>query len=290
MRAAAKLGIAWPATPGDPGVKCAIYGKSLSSCLPQAKQLLPALPPCIAEMKHSWDKPFFHHVPVKGYSSLDLSEMEGLGLSNPPTVKQSVAHHLHPNRRTTLSSASSSFPGKMEHFVSMYQKMYKSSALAVRTLNVTSLLMAYQAELLEELGKQLDAGNPNPAVWEEICNITDLNLRTSRGAMQSCGRTMALAVAGERSLWLNLSSIGDREKLDFLDAPVDSSPAVAAMRQSCDLQKKEGEAFDICLPHKRASCPPVPPWPVPLMQNRRFLNASRTAKPQSTEQAARPWF
>ncbi|RXN37432.1 putative GAG protein [Labeo rohita] len=75
-----------------------------------------------------WDiydgEPFSHRVPVKGYSSLDGSEMEGLGLSNPPTVEQSVAHHLHPNRRTTLSSASPSLPGKMERFTaSMYQKM-----------------------------------------------------------------------------------------------------------------------------------------------------------------------
>ncbi|RXN07140.1 rap guanine nucleotide exchange factor 4-like protein [Labeo rohita] len=108
--------------------------------------------------------------------------MEGLGLSNPPMVEQSVAQHLHPNRWTTLSSAIPFLPGKMEHFTaSMYQKMYKSWVLAVRALNVTSLLMAYQAELLEELGMQLDAGNPNPTLWEAICNITDLSLRTSRG-------------------------------------------------------------------------------------------------------------
>ncbi|KAL0185320.1 hypothetical protein M9458_021017, partial [Cirrhinus mrigala] len=292
-RAAPKLDIPWPVTPGDPGVKQDIYdGKRLLSRLPPAKPLLPALPACIAEMKRSCDKPFSHCVPVKGYSSLDVSEMEGLWLSNPPTVEQSVAHHLHPNRRTSLSSASPSLPGKMERFTaSMYQKMYKSSALAVRVLNVTSLLIAYQ-ELLEELGTQLGTGNPNPTVWEEICNITDLNLRTSRGVVQSCGHTMALPVAGERSLWLNLSSIRDRKKLNFLDAPVDSSGlfglVVAAMRQRCDLQKKQGEAFDICLPHKRASRPPVSPRPVPPTQNRRFLNASRTAKPPSTEQSARP--
>ncbi len=63
---------------------------------------------------------------------------------------------------------------------------------------------------------------------------------------------MALVVAGKRPLLLHLSSIGDREKLDFFDSPVDSSwlfgLAVAAMRQRCDLPKKQGEAFDICLP------------------------------------------
>ncbi|KAI2647103.1 Malformin synthetase mlfA [Labeo rohita] len=187
--AAAKLDIPWPVTPEDPGVKRDIYdGNRLPSRLPPAKQLLPALPACIAEMERLWDKPFSHRVPDKGYSSLDVSEMEGFVLSNLPTDEQSVAHHLHPNRQTTLSSASPTLPGKMERFTaSMYQKMYKSLALVVRALNITSLLMAYQAELLEELGTQLDAGNPNPTVWEEICNITDLNLRTSRGAVQSCG-------------------------------------------------------------------------------------------------------
>ncbi len=115
--AAAKLSIAWPVNPGDPRVKRDIYyGKRLLSRLPQVKQLLPALPACIAEMKHSRNKPFSHIVPIKGYSSLDVSEMEGLGLSSPPMVEQSVAHHLHPNRRTTLLLASPSLPGKMKCF------------------------------------------------------------------------------------------------------------------------------------------------------------------------------
>ncbi|KAI2664938.1 Retrovirus-related Pol polyprotein from transposon 17.6 [Labeo rohita] len=36
------------------------------------------------------------------------------------------------------------------------------------------------AELMEEMGRQMDTGSPNPALWEEICVIADLNLRTSR--------------------------------------------------------------------------------------------------------------
>ncbi|KAK3554875.1 hypothetical protein QTP86_000904 [Hemibagrus guttatus] len=217
---------------------------------------------------------------TKGYSSMEVNEMEELRLSNPPMVEQSVAHHLHLNRRSTLYSC---LPGQMEHFTaSMYQKILKSTALAVRALNATSMLMAYQAKLLEELGTQLDSRNPNPAVWEEICNSTELNLRTSRGALQSC----------ERSLWLNLSSIGDREKLDFLNAPRDFKglfgPAVAAMKQRCDLQKKEGEAFNVCLPQRKTPHPPAPPRPVPPTQSRRFLSAPRIAKPQGTEQSAWP--
>lgn len=151
-------------------------------------------------------------MPIKGYSSLDVSERDGLGLSNLPKVKQSVAQHLHPNRRTTLSSASSSIPGKMEHFTaSIPENINKSLVLAVLALNITS----YYYTVIGGAGTQMDTSNPNPAVWEVICNITDLNLCTSRGAVQSSGRTMALAFLGERSLWLNFSSIGDWNKFDF---------------------------------------------------------------------------
>ncbi len=81
----------------------------------------------------------------------------------------------------------------------------------VRALNATSLLTAYQAELMEEMGRQMDAGSPNPALWEEICIIAVLYQRTSRGAVQSCGCSMGLAVVGERALWLELSGLSDRE-------------------------------------------------------------------------------
>ena len=55
---------------------------------------------------------------------------------------------------------------------------------------------------------------------------------------------MSLALVGERALWLNLSSLSDREKAGFLDAPVELKklfgPAVNAMHQKCELLKKEG--------------------------------------------------
>lgn len=145
----------------------------------------------------------------------------------------------------------------------MYQKVYKSAAQWVKNLNVT-LLAAYQAELF-----LLDKGSPSPKVWEEICVVTDLTLRVSRGAVQGCGRVMGLAVAGERVLWLNLSSLPDQDEQVIIDAPFDPSRAkglfggaVTAMQQTSDLRKKQGskgqgEAFDLCLPHK------VTPHPTP---------------------------
>lgn len=143
------------------------------------------------------------------------------------------------------------------------------------------MLMAYQAELLEELGTHLDSRDSNLLVWEEACNITDINLRSSCGAVQSCSHSMALAVAGKRLLWLNLLSIGDREKLDFLNTPVDSKGLF-------DLQNKKGEAFDVCLPRKKTPCPPTPPCPIPSTQNRTFLSTPTIVKPQGAEQSAYP--
>ncbi|KAL1268395.1 hypothetical protein QQF64_033758 [Cirrhinus molitorella] len=113
---------------------------------------------------------------------------------------------------------------------------------------------------MEEMGRQIDAGLPDAALWEEICVIADLNLRSSRGAVQSCGRSMGLAVVGERALWLGLTGLSEREKAEFLDAPVEPKAlfraAVTNMRQQCDLRKKDGEAFETCLPRKPTNPPP----------------------------------
>ncbi|RXN11726.1 sodium channel type 8 subunit alpha-like isoform X1 [Labeo rohita] len=82
----------------------------------------------------------------------------------------------------------------------------------------------------------MDAGSPNPALWEEICVIADLNLRTSRGAVQSCGRSMGLAVvvvsqlsgapgllslSGLSSLTHSLSQHSQRENLPLQQLQLD---------------------------------------------------------------------
>ncbi|RXN15610.1 putative GAG protein [Labeo rohita] len=296
-RAAAKLSIDWPSQQAGQGMERDLYdGKRLPSRAPAVKQVIPAVPACVSEMKRFWDKPFSHRVPVKGFSRLDVHNMEELGMSNPPPVELSVAHHLNPNRRAAFSSASASLPGRTERLTaSVFQKIYRSSALAVRALNATSLLTAYQAELMEEMGRQMDAGSPNPALWEEICVIADLNLRTSRGAVQSCGRSMGLAVVGERALWLGLSGLSDREKVDFLDAPVEPKAlfgaSVTAMRQRCDLRKQEGEAFQACLPRK-----PIPKGPpssrpgfdAPLRSSQSAFRSPRPPQPQQSDAQSKP--
>ncbi len=79
-------------------------------------------------------------MPVKGFSRLDVQGMEDVGIADSLPVESSVANHFHPGRRAALSSTGASLPGKTESFAaSVFQNIYKSSALAVRSLNPTSL-------------------------------------------------------------------------------------------------------------------------------------------------------
>lgn len=79
--------------------------------------------------------------------------------------------------------------------------------------------------------------------------ITDLSFLASHSAIQGCGRTMNLAVEGERALWLSISCLTDMGKVDLLDAPVTPKelfePIVAAVWQKCDIRKKEAKAFNL---------------------------------------------
>ena len=141
--------------------------------------------------------------------------------------------------------------------------MYKYAAQSVCSLNAMTLLSAFQVEILEEMGRQLDSGSPNPALWDEICIVNDLVLRSSRGAVQGCGRVMGLAVSGERALWLSLSGLSDAQKAEVMDAAYDPTkgpfcPALQKMGETSTLRKQEGEAFDLCLPRKQSPRPPQP--------------------------------
>lgn len=147
-------------------------GKRLPSRLAPVKQFIPAVLACIVEMKRHWNKPFSHCVPVKGFAWLDIQDMGELGLADPPPVELSVANHLRPGRRAAFSSAGTTLPGKTEQFsTSTFQKIYKSSALAI------------------------------PALWEEICVIADVNLRNPELQQEygaGCGGGKSVMA---RSLW-----------------------------------------------------------------------------------------
>lgn len=266
-RAAAKLNIPWPAAVDADGGERDLYdGKRLPPAQPPPKQLLPAVPACVKEMSRFWSSPLKSKLPVQGYSKLEIQGMKELGLAEPPVVESSVAYHLHPNRRAISASSNVSLPNKMERVTSsIFQRMYKYAAQTTCVLNTVSLLSAYQGEILEDMGRQLDSGAPNPILWEEICVVNDLILRSARGAVQGCGRVMGLAVAGERGLWLNHSGLTDTQKAEVMDATYDPTkglfgPALEKMKETSTLRKQEGEAFNLCLPRKQ------PPRPAPVQR------------------------
>ena len=96
-RAATKLNIPWPAAQDTEGATRDLYdGKSLPPARPPAKQLLPAVPACMAEMSRFWSSPFKSKVTTQGYSKLKVHGMAELGLAEPPAVEPSLAYHLHP--------------------------------------------------------------------------------------------------------------------------------------------------------------------------------------------------
>ncbi len=67
-RAAAKLSIDWPSQQEGQGAERDLYdGKRLPSRTSTVKQLIPAVPACVTEMRCFWHKPFSHRVPVKGF-------------------------------------------------------------------------------------------------------------------------------------------------------------------------------------------------------------------------------
>lgn len=138
-------------------------GKRLPSAQPAARQLLPAMPVCMKEMSRHWSSPFKSKLPTKGFSMLETQGMGELGLAGAPTVESLGAYHLHLNCSSIFASFQVTLPGKMDRLTALiYQRMYKYTGQSVCSLNAVTLLSAYQAEILEEIGQQLDSGSPNP--------------------------------------------------------------------------------------------------------------------------------
>ncbi|KAJ8369290.1 hypothetical protein SKAU_G00093180 [Synaphobranchus kaupii] len=284
-RAAARLNIEWPALQNPADEERDVYdGKFLGPPPGPRKQLFPVLPACAKHMKHHWKDPLdFKH----GFSGLEVKDMAAHAMGEPPAVEPSIARHLNPTQGGLLAPPRPTLPNKMERFTaSIHQASYRASSIAVRPLNVSSLLSAYQAELTEEMGKQLQKGDPSPILWQEIVTVNDLVLRNSRQCVQACGRSMALSVAGERALWLNLSGLPDSEKRRLAGAPVEPGralfgPALTLMQQRCDDKKKEDEAFKLCLPRRGKPHLPPPMRPrQPPAVNRRVQPGQGRGKPQ----------
>ena len=270
-RAAAKLEIPWPnAPPEKTGSR--YEGKRLPRVKSAERQLLPLFPECVEEATRTWSQPFSSKSPIQGGAALECVDMEERGLFKLPLVEPLVAQHLHPGQKALSTSSAPSFPSKTDGFQSsMTDKAYKSVALGVRALNASSMLMAYQAELQDEMS---GSGVMDRKLWDEMCVVTDLCLRLHRCTVQASGRAMGTMVAQERARWLNLSSLSHREKVQLLDVAVDPKglfgPAMTTMQRRCEEKKREGEALQTCMPRKTQP-PPAP-----------------TSRPSFAQAAARP--
>lgn len=146
-----------------------------------------------------WERPLSSRVPVYGFSPLDTAGMQEMGWSHMPSMEVSLAVEVS----------------------SIFDKIYKSSTQTGCATNAITLLLAYIVELEEEMTGALSQGNYVIELWVEICMVTDLVLCSLRCLAQSTGRTVGLVVVGQRALWLNLSTMGEKDKTHFLDQPVD---------------------------------------------------------------------
>ena len=217
--------------------------------------------------------------------------MEQNGLRHMPLIEPQVANHLHPSN----SSATPSLPAKADRFQStLTDKCYRAAALSVRALNASAMLMAYQAELHEDLTTK-----PDNEHWDEVGLIADHVLRLHKVAIQASGRAMSLLVLQERARWLSLTNLPTKEKERLLDTPIVPEglfgAAVASMQKRCEEKKKDDEALKLCLPRK------VQP-PAAAAPRRSFVQAApqpaatfripKVSNPQQGSQAPKgktPW-
>lgn len=285
-RAAAKLEIQWPEVQAE-AAHSRFDGKRLPKTRKTSRQLLPIFPELLEELAVSWrNKPFKEKHPVAGSSVLDCDGMENYGLRQMPPVEPAVATHLHP--KTSMSAGGPALPSRADRFQSsLTDKCYRAAALSVRALNASSMLMAYQAELEEQM-----TAAPDAALWEEVCVITDHCLHLHKVAIQAMGRSMGLMVLQERARWLNLTTLATKEKEDLLDTPISAQglfgEAVTSMQKRWEEKKRDDEALKLCLPRRTfaaASATPAPQRQTFAQAAARFPPAFRIPKLPKTQAA-----
>lgn len=130
--AATILSIEWPEPVGGGNAERDWYDREkLSFRTIPGRQLLPAIPVYMAETK---------------LVNMNVKDMKEL------------ANHLNPS---ASSMKCTSVPGKTDRLFTSTKKVYVSAACSVLALNVTSLLLVYQADLMLEMHNLLAIGKPN---------------------------------------------------------------------------------------------------------------------------------
>ena len=154
--------------------------------------------------------------------------------------------------QSSSSIRAPALPSKpMRVTLSLVGKAYSASSQAAACLHTTTLLQAYQAELLGDLN---EGGGIGPEAVAELRRTVDLSLRATRETAYSVGRSMAALVATERHLWLNLSASKDRDKFVLLDAPLSPSglfgDAVKSVVDKFQEAARQQAAFSKVIPRR----------------------------------------
>lgn len=127
------------------------------------------------------------------------------------------------------------------------EKSYNAVAISVKALNAPSLLLAYRAEL------------------EDDMSTSRCNRHLSGLTQVRClGFWKSPMVAQERARWLDLTSLSQGEKTQLFDVPVAPkclfSPVAATKQKHCEEKKHEGEALQLCFPRKLPPPFSTAPW------------------------------
>src|SRR4029434_2828507 len=172
-----------------------------------------------------------------------------------PQVEDALPAYLSPAFPTMRLGQKPLLPTRVaRHQAQLAEKAYLAAGQAACTTNTAALLQRYQAKLLTELALSLGEDHPSVA---ELHRVTDLSLRLTRCTSQALGRVMGAVVATQRSLWLSLAKLSDREKAPRLDAPVSVQgvfgEAVVTMAARFEEQQKSREVFQAWMPRSGGS-------------------------------------
>ncbi|XP_042559897.1 protein NLRC3-like [Clupea harengus] len=211
-----------------------------------------------------------HEVALRAASCL------GLPLPPPPSVQASLLDgefyagpavpapsalpffaEVHREVKTTWATPYSGRAPLPGHQAALAEKAYLAAGQAACATNTAALLQRYQAKLLMELASSL---GENHQTVVKLRRATDLSLRLTRCTSQ-VGRVMGATVATQRSLWLSLAKLTDREKAPLLDAPISIQgvfgEAVGTMAAQFEEQHKSIEAFQAWVPRSSGSADEV---------------------------------
>ncbi|MGL5405218.1 MAG: hypothetical protein ACRDAX_00050, partial [Propionibacteriaceae bacterium] len=249
-RAVEKLNIDWPSERQDVRPKSKLDERFLPARSQPQRRGLPFFPDLHTEVSRSWEKPMSYRVfspQSTHYSSIMNKKEHGYG--EMPKIEDTLASYLSPESASSLKAPT--LPTKPVKLTSsLVGKAYSAAGQAAACLHTMSLLQAYQAELLGEN----EGGEISPEVVCELRRATDLSLRATKETAKSIGRSMAALVATERHLWLNLSSIKEKDKSFLMDAPLSPSglfgDAVTSVVDRFQEASKQAAAFQKLLPRR----------------------------------------